>query len=123
MASAFGGKLQLAAQSIAVGLGLQTSQLSPPAPLAPLPPLPPPQPNVLGTHPSARQEALELIDIPDSILRLPSFLRTTTGDREGLAALAAQSGGPSALVRSITAEMQVGVFMCWGATWVWNGAG
>ncbi len=52
------------------------------------------------------QEAL--IDVPDNILRLPSFLRTTTAEREGLAALAAQAGGPSALMRSITAEMQVG---------------
>lgn len=54
------------------------------------------------------QEGLELIDVPDNIQRLSSFLRTTTGEREGLAALAAQAGGPSALMRSITAEMQVG---------------
>jgi hypothetical protein len=48
-----------------------------------------------------------LIDVPENILRLPSFLRTNTGEREGLAALAVQgAGGPSALMRSITAEMQ-----------------
>ena len=47
--------------------------------------------------------------MPENILRLPSFLRTTTAEREGLAALAAQAAAPSAIVRSITAEMQVGL--------------
>ena len=47
--------------------------------------------------------------MPENILRLPSFLRSTTAEREGLAALAAQAAAPSAIVRSITAEMQVGL--------------
>lgn len=63
-------------------------------------------------HPPTHRKQDELIEVPGSLQRLSSFLqqrspaRTTTGDRDALAALAAagQTSGP--LVRSITAEMK-----------------
>ena len=46
-----------------------------------------------------------LIDVPENILRLPSFLRTTTAEREGLAAPSLCAAPPNRCSAPCTADL------------------